>query len=190
MRLAAAIAAIGFVIALAVAAIPARAAIQRCFTPGQDCTNAIVQAIDLASKELLVQAYGFTSCPIIEAIGRAKARGVKVQVLLDRSSEQTRYAGVIAFLRERGIEPRIDHTVKIQHNKIIVIDRRRVLTGSFNFTASAQKRNAENLVIIGSRPNAREYRRNWHTRAAVSRPVSPAAPTARPACTADGAPAR
>jgi phosphatidylserine/phosphatidylglycerophosphate/cardiolipin synthase-like enzyme len=186
MRLAAAIAALGLV----VAAAPTRATIQRCFTPGQDCTNAIVQAIDAANKELLVQAYGFTSCPIVAAIGRAKQRGVKVKVLLDRTNEQGRYAGVIAFLRDRAIEPLIDHTVKIQHNKVIIIDLRRVLTGSFNFTASAQKRNAENLVIIGSRPNAREYRRNWHARAAVSRPVSPAVPVARPACTADGVPVR
>jgi phosphatidylserine/phosphatidylglycerophosphate/cardiolipin synthase-like enzyme len=186
IRLATAIAALGLV----VAAAPACAAIHRCFTSGQDCTNAIVQAIDAANKELLVQAYGFTSCPIIAAIGRAKKRGVKVKVLLDLTNEQERYAGVIAFLRDRAIEPLIDHTVKIQHNKVIVIDLRSVLTGSFNFTASAQKRNAENLVIIRSRRNAREYRRNWHTRAAVSRPVSQAAHAARPACTTDGAPAR
>ena len=62
-----------------------------CFIPGEDCTAMLVREIDSAKSELLVQAYNFTSPPIIAAIGRAPERGVKVKVILDRVNEQHRY---------------------------------------------------------------------------------------------------
>lgn len=46
-----------------------------CFTQGEDCTSLIVEAINRTRSELLVQAYGFTSTPILEAIVEAKTRG-------------------------------------------------------------------------------------------------------------------
>ena len=51
----------------------------------------LVREIDSAKSELLVQAYNFTSQPIIAAIGRAPERGVKVKVILNRVNEQHRY---------------------------------------------------------------------------------------------------
>jgi len=53
----------------------------------------------------------------------------------------------------------------------MVIDDAHVITGSFNFTKSAQERNAENVLIIRQYPDlARTYAENWRNRAAVSRP--------------------
>ncbi|MGP0093986.1 MAG: hypothetical protein ACLPKB_29190 [Xanthobacteraceae bacterium] len=40
-----------------------------CFTPADDCTSFIVQEIDIATSELLVQGYYFTSMPILQVIG-------------------------------------------------------------------------------------------------------------------------
>ncbi|MEQ1753287.1 MAG: phospholipase D family protein [Micropepsaceae bacterium] len=144
--------------------------IRTCFTPGQDCTTVIVQTIDTASSELLVQAYGFTTPDIAQAIIRAKDRGVSVQVVLDKSNEVSNDSGA-DMLVAHGITPKIDSTVTIAHNKVMIIDGATVITGSFNFTASAQKRNAENVLIVtGDQALAAQYRRNFETRLAASRP--------------------
>ena len=45
----------------------------------------------------------------------------------------------------------------IAHNKIIVIDGKTVITGSFNFTKAAEEKNAENLLIIKSTELAKIY---------------------------------
>lgn len=141
-----------------------------CFTPGQDCTALIVSTIDSAKTELLVQAYGFTAPAIVSAISRAKDRGVTVQVILDKSNEGEQESGA-ASLVLHGIAPQIDDTVAIAHNKVMVIDQSTVITGSFNFTESAQKRNAENVLIItGDAELAGIYRKNWESRLAASRP--------------------
>jgi phosphatidylserine/phosphatidylglycerophosphate/cardiolipin synthase-like enzyme len=140
-----------------------------CYTPGQNCTNLVVNAIASAKTELLVQAYGFTSTAIIEAIGAAKARGIKVSVILDKTNESEQDSGAV-YLKEHGIVALIDDKVAIAHNKVMIIDGTTVITGSFNFTEAAQKRNAENVLIIaGNKALADTYKANWQRRAAASR---------------------
>jgi hypothetical protein len=53
-----------------------------------------------------------------------------VNIILDRVNEQDRYGGA-TYLLNHGIDPLIDDRVTIAHNKIIVIDNRNVITGSF-----------------------------------------------------------
>lgn len=57
----------------------------------------------------------------------------------------------------------------LAHNKIIVIDGHLTIGGSYNYTAAAQKRNAENVTFMESRELAREYQENWDSRLKVSR---------------------
>ena len=68
------------------------AELRTCFTPGEDCTSLIVQQINNAKSSVLVQAYSFTSEPIISALGQAKQRGLDVRAILDKSNEQERYS--------------------------------------------------------------------------------------------------
>jgi phosphatidylserine/phosphatidylglycerophosphate/cardiolipin synthase-like enzyme len=58
----------------------------------------------------------------------------------------------------------------------MVIDGTTVITGSFNFTAAAQKSNAENLLVIEDPALAEEYRANWESGRAVSMPYAGALP--------------
>src|SRR5262245_13877366 len=80
------------------------------FVPDEDCTARIVRAIDAAKSELLLQAYGFTSAPILHAVVSAKQRGVEVKIILDKSNEQKQYTAA-TFLKNHGIEPLIDDKV-------------------------------------------------------------------------------
>jgi phosphatidylserine/phosphatidylglycerophosphate/cardiolipin synthase-like enzyme len=138
------------------------------FSPNGDATKVIVMAIASAKKQILVQAYGFTSPAIITALGRAKARGVDVEVILDKINKSVRYSGA-NYLKSRNIPVWIDDSVAIAHNKIMVIDNDSVISGSFNFTRSAQQKNAENVLIISHAPAlARLYARNWTWRKSVS----------------------
>lgn len=59
-------------------------AVAVCFTPGGNCSEAIVHALGEATHSILVQAYSFTSAPIAKALLDAHTRGVQVQVILDK----------------------------------------------------------------------------------------------------------
>lgn len=131
------------------------------FTPPAGAAQAIVKAIDDSSSEVLVQAYGFTHNAIAQAIIRAHQRGVKVSVLLDQKSDHTnRY--VVDLFNNAQVSMRQDGKHAIAHNKVMVIDEHIVITGSFNFTNSAETRNAENFLILKSSTLAARYKEEWH----------------------------
>lgn len=90
-------------------------------------------------------------------------RGLRVNVLLDKSNLTDKYSQ-ISRLRKSGIDVSIDRVPGIAHNKIIIIDKKIVITGSFNFTNAADKRNAENVIIINNASIAKQYLQNWLSR--------------------------
>jgi len=132
------------------------------FSPHGGCTEAIVNALNHAKTEVLIQAYSFTSAPIAKALVEAHKRGVHVEVILDKSNKNKsgKYSAA-DFMAHAEIPTFIDSAHSIAHNKVMVIDKETVITGSFNFTRAAENNNAENLLIIKSPELAREYISNW-----------------------------
>jgi phosphatidylserine/phosphatidylglycerophosphate/cardiolipin synthase-like enzyme len=152
---------IQLLILLSVQALAFQADIAKvCFSPNGGCTESIVKEIDNAKSEILVQAYSFTSAPIAKALTDAFKRGVKVEAILDKSQRKEKYTAA-TFLANAGIPTYIDDKHAIAHNKIMVIDRETVITGSFNFTKAAEEKNAENLLIIRNKDLAKIYIDNW-----------------------------
>jgi phosphatidylserine/phosphatidylglycerophosphate/cardiolipin synthase-like enzyme len=131
------------------------------FSPHGGCTDVIVREIGTARREVLLLAYGFTSRPIAQALVEAKLRGVHVEVILDHSNEGDSHSEM-GHLVEQGVVPLIDDHHAIAHNKVVVIDGKIVITGSFNFTQHAETSNAENLLVLHNHHDlAAEYRKNF-----------------------------
>jgi phosphatidylserine/phosphatidylglycerophosphate/cardiolipin synthase-like enzyme len=139
------------------------------FSPKGGCTEAIVAEIGAAKESVLVQAYSFTSAPIAKALVEAHKRGVDVQVVLDKGQKGEKYSSA-DFVANARIPVRIDSRHAIAHNKVMVIDGETVVTGSFNFTKSAEESNAENLLIIRDPCTASRYAANWQEHAKHSEP--------------------
>ena len=140
-----------------------------CFSPRGGCTQLVVDPLAGAHSTALVQAYSFTSEPIAQALVEAHGRGVDIEVILDKS-QRTEDDARAKLLLEAGIPVRIDAAHAIAHNKVMVIDGETVITGSFNFTKSAEERNAENLLVIRDKALAARYDANWHQHATHSQP--------------------
>ena len=141
------------------------------FSPHGGCTDEVVRELAAARAHVLVQAYSFTSQPIARALAEAHRRGVKVEVILDKSQRRERYTAA-ALLARAGVPVEIDAAHAIAHNKVMVIDGNTVLTGSFNFTESAEKRNAENLLVVRDPVLAAQYAGNWQAHRAHSTPYA------------------
>jgi phosphatidylserine/phosphatidylglycerophosphate/cardiolipin synthase-like enzyme len=140
------------------------------FSPKGGCQEAIVQQIKRARKEILVQAYSFTADPITYGLVEAKKRGVHVELLLDRSNEADSYSD-LHILTDNQVPLLIDAKHAIAHNKIILIDRKVVVTGSFNFTNQAEHENAENLLILTHHGElVKHYLENYQAHKSHSQP--------------------
>ena len=137
------------------------------FSPKGGCTDAIVKEIGKAKSEILVQAYSFTSKEIAKALVDASKRGIHTEIILDKSNKSQKYSAA-DFTFNMGIPTFIDAEHAIAHNKIMVIDKETVITGSFNFTKAAEEKNAENLLILKSKELAKVYIDNWNKHKAHS----------------------
>jgi phosphatidylserine/phosphatidylglycerophosphate/cardiolipin synthase-like enzyme len=130
------------------------------FSPHGGCTDTIIKELNNAKTTILVQAYSFSSAPIVKGLLNAHKRGVKVEVIMDKSQRTKNYSSA-DFMANQGIPIKIDAIHGIAHNKVMIIDRGVVITGSFNFTKAAEDSNAENLLLIHDRKLADRYMKNW-----------------------------
>lgn len=148
------------------AELPATGSVEALFTPWDDVEGAIIRALDAARKSIHVQAYLLTSRPIARALLAAQARGVKVEILADREMVVNGQNSQIPELAAAGIPVWLETRYVIAHNKIMLLDAASehgvVITGSYNFTWSAQARNAENLLILRDNPAVQQsFLNNW-----------------------------
>lgn len=98
-------------------ALPATRTVEVYFSPRGGAKAAIVAEISKANKEVLVQAYSFTSTHIAKALPEAHKRGVHVEAILDKSQKTAKYTSA-TFLENAGIPVYIDDKHAIAHNKI------------------------------------------------------------------------
>lgn len=162
------------------APLPATGTIEPIFTPGGDAEGVILRALAEAKQSVLVQAYLLTSRSVAYGLIEAKRRGVNVQVLADRDMVEKGKHSLIPQLVANRIPVWLEVRYAIAHNKIIIIDAENaagasaaVITGSFNFTHSAQTRNAENLLVLrGNAALVRAYQDNWQRHRAEAVPYA------------------
>ena len=140
---------------------------QVCFTPGQLCLPIIQQALAKAKKTIHLQAYSFTQPLIAQDLVKAAQRGVDITVILDKS-QRTARSGQFNLLKGTSIKVFFDDKPAIAHNKIIIVDGKTLITGSYNFTQAAEKKNAENLLLIHSPKLAESYKQNFQKRLRLS----------------------
>jgi phosphatidylserine/phosphatidylglycerophosphate/cardiolipin synthase-like enzyme len=151
--------------------------IEALFSPWDDIQGAIVDALREARRTIHVQAFVFTSRTLAKALIEAHARGVRVEVLADGEQVWRMDNSRIPNLAAAGIPVALEFRYASAHNKIMLIDAEGkapvVLTGSYNFTWSAQAKNAENLLILrGDRPLMRRYFENWRRHRAEAEPYA------------------
>jgi phosphatidylserine/phosphatidylglycerophosphate/cardiolipin synthase-like enzyme len=107
----------------------------------------IIKNINQAEIYINIAMYTFTDQEIALSLTNAQKRGVKVRVYLDRSQIESTYS-ISRLLVQKGIKVRISTNNYIMHNKFAIIDNRLLLTGSYNWTAAANNKNDENLLVI------------------------------------------
>ena len=92
------------------------------------------------------------------ALLKAHKAGVNVRVVVDKRNATARYTAA-TVLANQGVQVRADYRYGIVHDKFIVVDGDTVETGSFNFTAAASSKNAENVLVLHDLEAAQRYER-------------------------------
>ncbi len=130
------------------------------FAPEDDAEGRMIRLINGARKSIKFAAFSFTDNELGGALIYAKKRGVNVIGIIERKSVKNRGSEYKKFMRN-GITVFPDGNPYNMHSKYIIIDDSVVITGSYNFSRSAQRFNDENVLIIFSRRIAKEYSQNF-----------------------------
>lgn len=134
---------------------------EAAFSPDPAALELILKGIRSARRSIHVAAYVFTSKPVASALLDARQRGVEVALVAD-SKENTASYSATRFLANRHLPVRLNGKYAILHHKFMIIDQLHVQTGSFNYTAAAASKNAENVLIIWNAPElAARYEAQW-----------------------------
>lgn len=135
------------------------------FSPGGGIRQRLVQAIEASRRTIDIAVYNFTAAELAGALYAAKARGVRIRILVDRENAEEGF--VIRELRRHGLPLRTLGIPEqsLMHHKFAIFDDRLVATGSYNWTQSAEHANYENLVLLDD-PEVvtrfqREFNRLW-----------------------------
>lgn len=163
---------------LVLSALPlslALAAIEVHFSPNGGCQEAVVHEIRKASQTIDIAMYYLTSRDIAKALVEAMENHVRVRIVMDQSQE-IEASSKSGYLIKHGLEIRYHLGFGLMHNKFAVIDGKSLLTGSFNWTRTAEEKNEENMLIITGEPSLigayeRRFAYLWETSRPDSRNV-------------------
>ncbi len=126
------------------------------FSPNGGCQDAVISEIHTAQNTVDIAMYFLTSREIAQELVKAKERKVTVRIVLDQGQETQNYSKS-RYLIKRGFEVKYHIGPGIMHNKFALIDGKVLLTGSFNWTPTANEKNEENLLIITDKDLIKKY---------------------------------
>ena len=151
--------------------LPAAGTIEVAFSPNEGSEHLVIKVIDSAKTELDLLSYSFTSVPVVEALVRARHRGVRVTLVADQKDNVSgdrsgKARAALSALVNAGAEVRTISVYPIHHDKVIIADRQTVELGSFNYSDAAAHKNSENVLVNWGNPKLAEaylkhFQRNY-----------------------------
>lgn len=131
--------------------------VETYFSPDDSVAAHLVELLQGSLDSIYFLAYSFTSDELAEAIRGRAAAGVTVEGVMDSEQVDSNQGTEFDLFVQSGLDVRRDGNKGLMHHKVIIIDRSIVITGSYNFTGSAEDRNDENLIIFFSPDIAELY---------------------------------
>jgi phosphatidylserine/phosphatidylglycerophosphate/cardiolipin synthase-like enzyme len=118
------------------------------FSPDDHVQAALIDLLNNAQSSIYFLAYSFTADPLGEAIRRRAAAGIKVSGVMEAEQVASNSGTEYDAFRAAGLDVRLDGNQGQMHHKVMIIDGQIVVTGSYNFSASAENTNDENVMVI------------------------------------------
>jgi len=135
-----------------------------CFSAIGNCEAILIDLIGRANKSVHVMIYSFTLDELSEALIEAKNKGIDVKVVMEANNAFSKGSEYRKLL-EAGVRVKLDRNPALMHHKVMIVDGEIVVTGSYNWSWSAENKNDENLVILDDPETAslyeEEFQRVW-----------------------------
>lgn len=121
--------------------------------------QAIIGDLERAQKTIDLAVFDLRLPSFVEALRRAKERGVQVRAIVDYAAnkDSKEFNDAVAKLEQAGVQVIKNERSALMHNKFAVIDSRLLWTGSMNFTPNDVYRNNNNMLRLDNAALIQNY---------------------------------
>jgi phosphatidylserine/phosphatidylglycerophosphate/cardiolipin synthase-like enzyme len=126
------------------------------FSPDNNIERIILERLKKAKQSVYFMAFSFTSDKLADTMITLKKNGIKVSGIIEKIGSNTKDSEYIK-LRIEGINVRLDKNKYRMHHKVIIIDEKILITGSYNFSKNANEKNDENIIILNNNEITKLY---------------------------------
>lgn len=130
--------------------------IETYFAPTDPVYRQIIPRLQQAQESIKFMAFAYTNEELANAMIERLNSGVQVTGVFENRNANG-VGSEFQHLADSGVDVWTDGNCYTMHHKVIIIDERTVITGSYNFTGRAENDNDENLLIIDSPELAQLY---------------------------------
>ena len=151
---------------------PAIAEIETLFSPEVSIKKSILKEMESTTSVLDLAIHEITSLDMAQALAKAKQRGVRVRVIADSKQANIR-TSKITYLIQQGILVKVlgGKEKEVMNHRFAILDGKRVLTGSFDWSEASLKWNYENILILheseGVATYQKEFDRLWREKRVI-----------------------
>ena len=137
------------------------------FSPSDRVTSRIISTVEKSTSSVYFALLTFTRSDISSTLKAKHDAGITVRGLFDNSSDQ---GSQFSFLSSNGIDVLVDVNSAFLHHKYAIIDSDKknrpnfLITGSHNWSSSAENSNNENTLIVESNRLANLYLQEFKAR--------------------------
>lgn len=122
--------------------------LQVYFSPDDQVAGHLIDLIRSAEQSIYFMAFSFTSDPLADALLESAHEGVIVAGVMEESQVESNTGSDYDRFRQAGLDVRLDGNARNMHHKVMIIDGDTVVTGSYNFSKSAENINDENVLVF------------------------------------------
>jgi phosphatidylserine/phosphatidylglycerophosphate/cardiolipin synthase-like enzyme len=140
-----------------------------CFSRVEQCDSMLINLISQARKSIYVAMYSFTRDGLASALVDAKNRGVEVKVIMEEENAYVQGSDY-RMLKEAGVDVRLDGNPALMHHKFMIVDGELVVTGSYNWSTTAEDKNDENFVVIRDKEVVDRFTQEFNRLLSIARP--------------------
>ena len=128
---------------------PAIAEIETLFSPGGSIKENLQKEMESATSTLDLAIHEITSLDMAQVLVKTKQRGVKVRVIADSKQANIR-TSKITYLIQQGILVKVlgQKERGVMNHRFAILDGKRVITGSFDWSEASLKWNYETLLVL------------------------------------------
>ncbi len=136
------------------------ALVQNYFGPEDKVMEKVISAVSEANSSIHFMVFSFTADDLGQEMINQGENQVVVEGIFESLGADTQYSECGTLLN-KGYDIRLDGNPKTFHHKVIIIDGKIVIFGSFNFSANADESNDENILIVHDVTLAQKYEREY-----------------------------